>query len=93
MTTTLPKGYKFPPKRPDESYKDYAIRIKVHPSCKERVSLHPDDIDIKDVTDEVLDQGFIIAPKPEHEKKAKGENSECQPDIHAGDSHDEKSND
>lgn len=62
MTTTLPKGYKFPPKLPGESYKDYAIRIKVHPSCKDRVSLHPDDIDIKDVTDEVLDRGFIIAP-------------------------------
>lgn len=60
MSTTLPKGYKFPPRLPDEPLQDYLIRIKVHPSCKDRVCLHPDDVGIKEVTDEVLDRGYII---------------------------------
>lgn len=90
MTTILPKGYKFPPKRPDESYKDYAIRIKVHPSCKDRVCLHPDDLDIKDVTDEVLDRGFIIAPISQNEEKALDEDHECQTKLDSGDPDDEK---
>lgn len=79
MTKTLPKGFKFPSKLPGESYQDYAIRIKVHPSCKDRVSLHSDDIDIKDVTDEALDRGFIIAPASKNNE--------------SGDSNDEKSKD
>ncbi|MEW6710796.1 MAG: hypothetical protein AB1403_13295 [Candidatus Riflebacteria bacterium] len=73
MSKTLPRGYQFPLRLPGESYKDYAIRIKVHPSCKDRVSLHPDDLGIKDITDQVIDRGYIITcgqGKKEDEKPA-----------------------
>lgn len=63
----LPKGYVFPPPFEGESPRDYAIRMKVHPSVpeNERVATHPDDVAAADKTEECIKRGYIIAPWPE----------------------------
>jgi len=60
----LPKDYKFPERLPGENLRDYAIRVKVHPSCPVKVVLHPDDIAAADRTEEVIARGWICFPPP-----------------------------